>query len=563
MNQFHHAFLRLLQGRGAIGSLRLPARGLKATTTQVVNRLKGKALAASIRSPLQGKLSKATTLSPSSLVKSSQSSSQLMSKGSSSSVSVPGGGKKKVNPGKGVVNLNRNMKKGAGNHRLRVFSNHEYPELTVLSHYAEDMSRFQKRSGLIVKEQEEDDMNQNSPPPPPPPSSSSSSSSSSLAKGELDAYSCIALCTSEEYDLNKVISIVKQRYNLRTFFFPYMEVDAKTAVHTYVYERVPQPGDRDVYVKTGGEIFFFRDGSFVCWDVAPEEIGEIRRLLREEKAERGPYDEGIMEFEHVNYGYRLEEDEEGGKGGLFKSEKAIERQGGGDAANKGGLGVSAERESSQKEMPLAGVSSVRGNCEGFTREMGSDSGSGGGKQERDRMTGTVLDEKRNCIRFSTEVSDHRQLLEKYAFSNGLQLSVKLGIWENLLDEYIKSMGEIPRRLKDEEPLGLSRKQILKKTGELLYFRHNINLLSDLLDTPDFYWDRPELESYFNLMYKNLDLKDRTQVINNKLTYSHELAEVLRTHLEEKHSLKLEWCIIGLITVEVVFECIHYADRYLS
>ena len=32
-------------------------------------------------------------------------------------------------------------------------------------------------------------------------------------------------------------------------------------------------------------------------------------------------------------------------------------------------------------------------------------------------------------------------------------------------------------------------KVLQKTGEILALRHLINLSSDLLDTPDFYWDR--------------------------------------------------------------------------
>lgn len=42
-----------------------------------------------------------------------------------------------------------------------------------------------------------------------------------------------------------------------------------------------------------------------------------------------------------------------------------------------------------------------------------------------------------------------------------------------------------------------------------------------------------------------------QVMNEKLNHCTELAELLRTHLSEKHSLRLEWGIIGLIAIEVI------------
>ena len=47
------------------------------------------------------------------------------------------------------------------------------------------------------------------------------------------------------------------------------------------------------------------------------------------------------------------------------------------------------------------------------------------------------------------------------------------------------------------------------------------------------------------------------VLNKKLDYANELSSVLREHLSEQHSLKLEWGIIVLIAVEVAFETLHW------
>jgi len=62
------------------------------------------------------------------------------------------------------------------------------------------------------------------------------------------------------------------------------------------------------------------------------------------------------------------------------------------------------------------------------------------------------------------------------------------------------------------------------------------------------------------MSRTLDVPHRISILNKKLDYANELIEVLRTHLSEVHSLKLEWMIIALIAVEVGFEFVHYADR---
>lgn len=39
-------------------------------------------------------------------------------------------------------------------------------------------------------------------------------------------------------------------------------------------------------------------------------------------------------------------------------------------------------------------------------------------------------------------------------------------------------------------------------------------------------------------------------MNEKLNHCTEMVELLRTHLSEKHSFRLEWGIIALIAVEV-------------
>ncbi|GFR73757.1 required for meiotic nuclear division protein 1-like protein [Elysia marginata] len=52
-------------------------------------------------------------------------------------------------------------------------------------------------------------------------------------------------------------------------------------------------------------------------------------------------------------------------------------------------------------------------------------------------------------------------------------------------------------------------------------------------------------------------------MNEKLSHCCELTELLSSQLSDAHHTRLEVMIIVLIMVEVVFECIHYAERYLK
>ncbi|XP_037036439.1 required for meiotic nuclear division protein 1 homolog [Bradysia coprophila] len=152
-------------------------------------------------------------------------------------------------------------------------------------------------------------------------------------------------------------------------------------------------------------------------------------------------------------------------------------------------------------------------------------------------------------------------LEKYTFSNAMSTSVKLGIWEALLDKYVNSMAYVTEDLKKGRQIRISRAEVLRKTGELFALRHLINLRSDLLDTPDFYWDRDEFGHMYSNVCAYFSIQRRTKVMNEKLNHCVELAELISSNLNDKHHVRLEWMIIWLIMIEVLFECIHLYDRY--
>ncbi|KAG8184575.1 hypothetical protein JTE90_007691 [Oedothorax gibbosus] len=106
----------------------------------------------------------------------------------------------------------------------------------------------------------------------------------------------------------------------------------------------------------------------------------------------------------------------------------------------------------------------------------------------------------------------------YTFSNSLALSVKLAMWEAALENYIDSMEWVTENMKKGEEISMSRNQVFKKRGELFALRHVINLSSDLLDTPDFYWDRQDLEVLYQQTCNHLNTAKRTKLSNNTIPH---------------------------------------------
>ena len=174
-------------------------------------------------------------------------------------------------------------------------------------------------------------------------------------------------------------------------------------------------------------------------------------------------------------------------------------------------------------------------------------------------------------------------LAKIAFSSALARSTKLAVLENALDTYMHSTRSIPSALATGThapsfllsilPAALSRSTttttttpkltrafVLNKTGTLLSLRANLNLYSELTDSlPDIFWDSPHelgLETYYDQISRALDVDIRIKLLNEKMDYAAEIAAVLREQLGEQHGHRLEWIIIWLIVIEVLFGCYH-------
>ncbi|KAK4445011.1 hypothetical protein QBC34DRAFT_414093 [Podospora aff. communis PSN243] len=187
------------------------------------------------------------------------------------------------------------------------------------------------------------------------------------------------------------------------------------------------------------------------------------------------------------------------------------------------------------------------------------------EQDQSRMSGdvVVLGTKGGA---RTDIT-----LAKIAFSSGLARSTKLAVLESSLTRYLESTRHIPEQLSRGLQAPPSRALILQKTGELLNLRSQLNHYNDLTDAlPDLFWDSEEkLETYYSKIGKALDVGVRIKTLNDKMTYAQEVVFVAQNVLDisekmssEQHSTRLEWIIIILIAIEVVFGVrAIYMERY--
>ncbi|CAK4070492.1 unnamed protein product [Aphanomyces euteiches] len=144
--------------------------------------------------------------------------------------------------------------------------------------------------------------------------------------------------------------------------------------------------------------------------------------------------------------------------------------------------------------------------------------------------------------------------EKIAISFAMAQSSKLDVFEQRVDETIQETRHIPQTLAETgEIKKYSQKDISQLIGRLFIERSDINLNSDMLDDPDFFWEDDEYQPLYKKMMKYLDVDNRVQILNTRLDILRELLDVLSQQLARQHDTKLEWIVIWLIVAEVVVE----------
>jgi uncharacterized Rmd1/YagE family protein len=142
-------------------------------------------------------------------------------------------------------------------------------------------------------------------------------------------------------------------------------------------------------------------------------------------------------------------------------------------------------------------------------------------------------------------------LLKLALSFGIGQSLKLSFFEETILRTTNHLKQIPKDLAEKGKISLSRKETSRKLGEVYLKRHYINLHSEILDTPDFFWDHADLEPPYRRAIHYLDVNKRVELLNRRLMLLHELFEILSNNLNYRHTTRLELIIILLIFIEIL------------
>ena len=156
------------------------------------------------------------------------------------------------------------------------------------------------------------------------------------------------------------------------------------------------------------------------------------------------------------------------------------------------------------------------------------------------------------VRIRNDLIDVDDLTELtcLALSHALAQSTKLAFFEASIEETIKKTKYIPEALAKKGTIALSRKKLARERGRVYLEKSHIILQYNLLDTPEFIWEYPELEHYYLALSRYLEIAPRATVLKSRLEVIQELLEMMADEQKHSHSSMLEWIIIILIAIEI-------------
>lgn len=152
---------------------------------------------------------------------------------------------------------------------------------------------------------------------------------------------------------------------------------------------------------------------------------------------------------------------------------------------------------------------------------------------------------------------------RLSISFAIAQSAVLNIFEARIERRVKEYKYIPETLAETGRVRLSPKKLGTMIGEVYRIRHDVNLHTEILDTPDFFWKEEGIIAVYQLTARYLEMTARTEVLNKRLDMLRELLYVLQQKQQSSASVKLEWIVIWLIVISAAVETCAIAVQILK
>lgn len=159
--------------------------------------------------------------------------------------------------------------------------------------------------------------------------------------------------------------------------------------------------------------------------------------------------------------------------------------------------------------------------------------------------------------------DGSNYMIKLSISHALAQSVKISLFEELVDNTIEDTQDFPQEVAVTGKISMSRKDIMKSIGELFILRINVNLHGSVLDSPELMWSEPHLEPIYQAARGYLEITQRVTLLNQRLEVISDLLQMLKEQMGYAHGEYLEFIVIVLIAVEILVAVVNVVVDYYA
>ncbi len=153
--------------------------------------------------------------------------------------------------------------------------------------------------------------------------------------------------------------------------------------------------------------------------------------------------------------------------------------------------------------------------------------------------------------------------ERLALSFAMAQSSILAVFEARIQKRVEEYRYIPETYAANGKVRISGRRLGNMIGEVFVVRHDVNLHTEILDTPDWFWNNRDVEDLYKMVDAYLELNTRTAILNKRLDLLREMLTMLQLQHENHHTVKLEWIVIILILASVFVEVVTVVGKYLK
>lgn len=159
--------------------------------------------------------------------------------------------------------------------------------------------------------------------------------------------------------------------------------------------------------------------------------------------------------------------------------------------------------------------------------------------------------------------DDSNYMLKLSISHALAQSVKISLFEELVDNTIEDTQDIPQQIAHTGKVEMTRDETMKSIGELFILRININLHGSVLDSPELMWAEPHLEPIYQATCGYLEINQRVELLNQRLEVISDLLQMLKDQLGHSHEENLEFIVVVLVCIEVLVSVVNIVIDILT